>query len=194
MPAEPGTAPLTGWGRTAPSVARVVRPRSVGQVEALVAAAGGRGLAARGHGRSYGAAAQNGGGDVLDMTSLARIRSLDPAAGTVTLDAGLDLDRLLRFLVPLGWFVPVTPGTRVVTVGGALAADVHGKNHHHDGGFADHVESFELMTPAFGPILVGEANPDVFGATAGGMGLTGVIAGATIRLLRIESSWIPDGH
>jgi decaprenylphospho-beta-D-ribofuranose 2-oxidase len=171
-------------------VADVVRPRSVADVEALVAGNGGpRGLIGRGLGRSYGAAAQNGGGLVLDMTSLRRIRSFDGMAGTVTVDAGVDLDRLLRFLVPMGWFVAVTPGTRFVTAGGAIAADVHGKNHHRDGGFADHVESFELITPAEGPMLV-SPGADVFRATAGGMGLTGVVAGATIRLIPIESSWV----
>jgi hypothetical protein len=186
----------------------VVRPGSVAEVEALVCGPPGeprppgergligepdvigeRGVIGRGLGRSYGAAAQNGGGLVLDMTSLARIRSFDGLAGSVTVDAGVDLDRLLRSIVPLGWFVGVTPGTRFVTVGGAIAADIHGKNHHRDGGFCDHVESFELVTPAEGPMLVGRGT-DIFRATAGGMGLTGLVVGATLRLLRVETSWI----
>jgi decaprenylphospho-beta-D-ribofuranose 2-oxidase len=183
---------LTGWGRTAPSRASVSRPRSVGHVEALLREAPSRrGVLARGLGRSYGDAAQNGGGAVIDLSGLSGIRAFDSATGRVTVDAGTSLDLLMRFLIPQGWFVAVTPGTRFVTVGGAIACDVHGKNHHREGGFCDHVDSFELVTPISGPMLVTQATtPDVFDASAGGMGLSGVIVGATLALAPIETAWV----
>ena len=147
-------------------------------------------MLARGLGRSYGDAAQNAGGDVVDLSGgAAGILELDPVGGTVTVDAGISLDRLLRTVVPVGWFVAVTPGTRFVTVGGAIASDVHGKNHHLDGGFVDHVRSFELVTPASGRITVTPEDP-AFRATAGGMGLTGIVTEATLRLLPIATSMV----
>jgi decaprenylphospho-beta-D-ribofuranose 2-oxidase len=171
---------LTGWGRTAPSRARVTAVRDEGPVIATVMRPPARGVIGRGLGRSYGDAAQNAGGAVLDMTGLAGIRSLDAERGVVTVGAGTSLDELMRRLLPIGWFVPVTPGTRFVTVGGAIASDVHGKNHHRDGGFCAHVEAFELVTPAAGRITV----------TPGGMGLTGLVLEATLRLIRVQTSWM----
>ncbi|MEU1202951.1 FAD-binding oxidoreductase [Streptomyces sp. NPDC005813] len=185
MPAD--TVSVTGWGRTAPTAARLVRPRTYEEAAAAVRACGARGSIARGLGRAYGDAAQNAGGAVLDMTGLDRIHAIDADGGTVLCDAGVSLHRLMEVLLPLGWFVPVTPGTRYVTVGGAIGADIHGKNHHVSGSFARHVLSFELLTADGRIRTVGHGTP-LFDATAGGMGLTGVILTATVRLQPVETA------
>jgi decaprenylphospho-beta-D-ribofuranose 2-oxidase len=181
---------LSGWGRTAPSRARVAEPRAEEEVDALMAAPPRRGLIARGLGRSYGDAAQNAGGAVVLCTGLDRLHRLDLERGLVTAGGGVSLDRLMRLLLPLGWFVPVTPGTRQVTVGGAVAADIHGKNHHRDGGFGAHVRSLRLRTPEATLTVSPELRPDLFWATVGGMGLTGVILEAEIRLQPVATSRI----
>ncbi|MBX9366534.1 FAD-binding oxidoreductase [Streptomyces sp. WAC04114] len=178
---------VTGWGRTAPTAARLIRPRSYEEAAAAVRDCGARGGIPRGLGRAYGDAAQNAGGSVLDMTALDRVHAIDAAGGTVLCDAGVSLHRLMEVLLPLGWFVPVTPGTRYVTVGGAIGADIHGKNHHVSGSFARHVLALELLT-ADGEIRTVIPGTPLFDATAGGMGLTGVILTATIRLQPVETS------
>ncbi|MGW6456024.1 FAD-binding protein [Streptomyces sp. NPDC055078] len=180
---------VTGWGRTAPTTARVLRPRSPAEAAATVRTWGARGGIARGLGRAYGDAAQNAGGTVLDMTALDRVRAIDADAGIVVCDAGVSLHRLMEVLLPLGWFVPVTPGTRQVTVGGAVGADIHGKNHHVSGSFSRHVRALELLT-ADGEIRTVLPGTALFDATTGGMGLTGVILSATVQLLRVETSWM----
>ncbi|QOV42526.1 FAD-binding oxidoreductase [Streptomyces chromofuscus] len=191
----PDTAPstpltsLTGWGRTAPTAARLIRPRTYQEAVAAVRDCGARGGIPRGLGRAYGDAAQNAGGAVLDMTGLDRIHAIDVTGGTVLCDAGVSLHRLMEVLLPLGWFVPVTPGTRHVTVGGAIGADIHGKNHHVAGSFSRHVPALELLTADGGIQTVGQDTP-LFDATAGGMGLTGVILTATLRLQPVETSWM----
>ncbi|MFI5053398.1 MAG: FAD-dependent oxidoreductase, partial [Acidimicrobiia bacterium] len=181
---------LTGWNRTAPSAATVVGVRDDADVDALLAATGRRGLIARGLGRSYGDAAQNAGGTVLDGPSLDQIHGIDAARGVVRVGAGVSLDDLMRAVLPVGFFVPVTPGTRFVTVGGAIAADVHGKNHHLDGSFANHVESFTLHTPKGVVTVTPDSDPELFWGTAGAMGLTGVVTEVVLRLLPVETSMV----
>jgi decaprenylphospho-beta-D-ribofuranose 2-oxidase len=191
VPSSPPTSSselLTGWGRTAPSAARVVRPRAEGDVVALVAGAPSRGILARGLGRAYGDAAQAAGGAVIDMTALSGIVAVDEHARTVEALAGTSLAALLRALVPRGLFLPVSPGTAQVTLGGAIACDVHGKNHHRDGSLGAHVERLTLATPG-GAVELGPDSEE-FAATTGGMGLTGVVTRATLRLLPIASGRI----
>lgn len=189
MPAETASeiVSMTGWGRTAPSAARLVRPRTYAEAVAAVRDCGTRGGIPRGLGRAYGDAAQNAGGSVIDLTGLDRIHVIDAEGGSVLCDAGVSLHRLTEVLLPLGWFVPVTPGTRHVTVGGAIAADIHGKNHHVSGSFARHLLSFELLT-ADGTIRTVDQGTDLFDATTGGMGLTGVVLTARIRLQPVATS------
>lgn len=180
---------LSGWGRTAATNALVGHPSDARSVEEVLHSHPGR-LIARGLGRSYGDAAQCSGGLTVDATGLSRIGPLDEAAGTIEVGAGVSLHDLMRHVIPAGWFVAVTPGTRYVSVGGAIAADVHGKNHHRDGSFANHVVQMTVVTPTATVTVSPQEDPELFWATAGGMGLTGVVVGATLRLTPIETSWI----
>src|SRR5258708_7431694 len=179
---------LTGWGRTAPSRARVVGPLPAGQLRAVVTGRPPGGVLARGAGRSHGDAAQNAGGTVLDPVTGPRI-DLDLDAPAVRVSASTSFAELLTRIVPEGLLLPVLPGTRHLTVGGAVAADVHGKNQRSDGSLGRWIEEIEILDGT-GEIrrLTPDGDPDGFRATVGGMGLTGVILGATIRLLRIRSA------
>src|SRR5580692_6448425 len=197
-PAAPRPVPstrvtLTGWGRIAPTAADLAAPATADEAAALLAGPNG-GVIPRGLGRSYNNAAQSAGGVVISTSRLNNIISLDPATGIVVAEAGVSLEQLMVAGLPHGWFVPVSPGTRQVTVGGAIAADVHGKNHHVAGSFASHVTSFDILFPhaeaAEPHTVTPEADPELFWATAGGMGLTGLITRAAIQLKRVESSLV----
>jgi decaprenylphospho-beta-D-ribofuranose 2-oxidase len=148
------------------------------------------GVIARGLGRSYGDAAQSAGGIVVDTSNLDSFGVIDPITGSVEVGGGTSLDALINASMSSGWFIPVSPGTRQVTVGGAIAADVHGKNHHRDGSFCSYVTSLTLVTPVGIFTINPKSDPELFWATAGGMGLTGVIASATLQLRRVETAWV----
>ncbi len=178
---------LSGWGRTTASFADVVSPQSEAEVELHLANS--PDVIARGLGRSYGDAAQLSGGVVLDNRELGGIGPID-GDGVVTVGAGVSIDELLANAVPQGWFVPVTPGTRQVTIGGAVAADVHGKNHHVDGSFAHHVLSMRLVTPTGACTVSTTEDAQLYWATMGAMGLTGVVTSVTMRLMAIETDQV----
>jgi len=179
---------LAGWGQWPTVNGEVDRVRDLDHLAAAVRSAP---LIPRGLGRSYGDSSL--GSHVADLTGLDNLIRFDDATGVLTCQAGVSLAEVLAVFVPRGWFLPVTPGTRFVTVGGAIASDVHGKNHHVAGSFSDHVDSFRLMT-ATGEILTVSRteHPDLFRATCGGMGLTGVIVEATFRMQPIRSRNIDE--
>jgi decaprenylphospho-beta-D-ribofuranose 2-oxidase len=175
-------AELTGWGGGPAATASLIRPSRADEL-AGVLDEGRRGAIARGMGRSYGDAAQLRDGMVIDTTALKGI-SLDPASGVVTAEAGVTIGELLARLVPAGWMVPVVPGTQHVTVGGAIASDIHGKNHGVAGTFGSHVDEIALLTSDGEPRRL-RSGDSLFAATLGGMGLTGVICSAQIKLRAI---------
>jgi decaprenylphospho-beta-D-ribofuranose 2-oxidase len=148
-----------------------------------------RGVIARGLGRSYNNAAQNDHGHVVVTTRLNRITAFDDDLGIAVCESGVSLEQLMIRGLPAGWFVPVSPGTRQVTLGGAIAADVHGKNHHVAGSFAQHVHWLDLLLPDGQERRVTPADePRLFWATAGGMGLTGIILRAAVQLTKVQTS------
>jgi decaprenylphospho-beta-D-ribofuranose 2-oxidase len=171
------------------SAARIRAPRDALDVEQVLAHSDRRGAIARGAACSYGDAAQNEHGTVLDCRSLAAAPVV-LEDGILRVGAGVTLGTVLETIVPMGWMLPVLPATRHATVGGAIAADVHGKNHHRVGSLRRWLDSFTLVTP-IGVLEVDAANdPDLFAATAGGMGLTGVVVEARLRLVRGETAWL----
>lgn len=147
-----------------------------------------RPLLAYGNGRSYGDSCLNDGGTLIDVRGLDDILAFDRETGLITCGAGLLLDRLLEIVVPAGWFPPVTPGTAFVTIGGALANDVHGKNHHSAGTFGCHVRAFELVrSDGQRLICAPDLNSELFTATIGGFGLTGLVTQVTLQLMPVAS-------
>lgn len=174
---------ISGWGGYPVEDAQIEWPRSASDCRALLGAP----LIARGRGRSYGDSAN--AARVLQTRHLDHFLAFDSQTGSLTAQAGVTIREILSLVVPAGWFLPVVPGTSHVTLGGAIASDVHGKNHHGAGTFGQHVESLRLMLGTGDEVTASPTQrPDLFHATCGGMGLTGVILQATLRLKRLPSS------
>lgn len=183
------TATFSGWGRLPYGACEAARPERVAQLRAVVTGSGAGTLIARGLGRSYGDCAVNEGGRLVLTERLDRLVSFDAATGDVVVEAGISLRSLLDIFLPRGFIVPVCPGTAFVTVGGAIANDVHGKNHEKDGAFGAHVQWFELMLPSGEIVRVSrDTDAALFDATVGGVGLTGIIVTACLRLTRVPSN------
>jgi FAD/FMN-containing dehydrogenase len=182
---------LCNWGRYPVEEATVSRPESWRELDDSLAASELGPAIARGLGRSYGDASLNDRAHVIDATRLDRMLSFDEAGGVLRAEGGVTLKRIIEAMLPRGWFLPVSPGTRYVTLGGAIAADVHGKNHHAEGSIARYIDDIDLVLPT-GEALVcsRDEQTELFFATLGGMGLTGFIRSASIRLRRVETSSI----
>ena len=179
---------LSGWGRHPVATCNLARPSGAEAAAAIAAEA--ESLIARGCGRSYGDSSLNP--DLtLGTTGLDRLLAFDPESGKLECEAGVTLAQLIDTFLPRGWISPVTPGTRFVTIGGMVAADVHGKNHHVAGSFCDHVEWVDLALPGGRVERCSRAtNADLFEATCGGLGLTGLILRVAFRMLRVETASI----
>jgi decaprenylphospho-beta-D-ribofuranose 2-oxidase len=189
------TRPISGWGRYPLQICELERPERYADLRSQCTDASSATLIARGQGRSYGDASLNENGRVILTERLDRMLELDTRQGILKAEAGVTLADILPMIVKQGWFLPVTPGTKFVSLGGCVAADVHGKNHHHEGAFSEHVLSLVLIV-ADGSHLNCSAteNADIFWATVGGMGLTGIIAEVTIKLLPIMTSQMMVQH
>ncbi|MCZ8333280.1 MAG: FAD-binding oxidoreductase [Rhodobacteraceae bacterium] len=178
---------LSGWGRYPRLDVTVTSPRAEDDLRAALVTGP---VIARGNGRAYGDSAINPR-LTLDMRGMNRMLAFDPASGQLTAEAGVTLDAVINSFLPRGWFPMVTPGTRYVTLGGMIAADVHGKNHHRDGAFGTCLDWVEVMGPDGIPHRASlTENDDLFRATLGGMGLTGIITRAAFRLRPVETAWI----
>lgn len=180
---------IHGWGRYPRAEAEVLQGRGFQACHDALREPGP--LIARGAGRSYGDSSL--AARVIDMQPLDHLLAFDPSSGLLRCAAGATLADILETLVPRGWFLPCVPGTRFVTVGGAIASDVHGKNHHWAGSFSAHVREIELLLGNGERVTASrEAHPALFEATCGGMGLTGIILSATLHLIAIRSSHVVE--
>lgn len=190
---------LSSWGRFPRAPEKMVVPLAWAS-DPLPARPEGGSMLAYGQGRSYGDACLNEGGTLLPTGRLDRLLAFDPASGVVRCEAGVTLAQLLRFAVWQGWFLPVTPGTKFVSVGGAIANDVHGKNHHLAGTFGRHVRRFELLrSDGSRRVCSPTEHPEWYAATIGGLGLTGLVTWAEVQLRRIANPYlfnttVPLGH
>jgi decaprenylphospho-beta-D-ribofuranose 2-oxidase len=182
--------PISGWGRYPVQSCELERPERYADLQPDAGS-----VIARGQGRSYGDAALNENGRVLLTERVNRMLEFDAERGILRAEAGTTLHEVLDVIVPMGWFLPVTPGTKFVSLGGCVAADVHGKNHHHAGSFGNHVLSIEVITADGRHIRCSPSEtPELFWATVGGMGLTGIIGEVTLKLIPIQSKLVKVRH
>ncbi len=183
--------PIAGWGNFPVEQCEVYRPEALADLQEVVARAPERDLIPRGLGRSYGDAALNRDRGVILNHRFDRMLGFDAESGVLHCEAAVSLAEIIEHFVPRGFFFPVTPGTKFISIGGAIAADVHGKNHHTNGSMGEFVVDFRLLT-ASGEVVScsREENSDLFWATLGGMGLTGFVIDARIRLLPIETGYM----
>jgi len=180
---------IHGWGRYPIIEAEVNSPLVVSGMKSAIESCGKVGMIARGLGRSYGDSSI--AKHVIDTRYLNHLLNFNKITGVVTCNAGISLADILEVFVPMGWFLPVTPGTKHITLGGAVASDVHGKNHHVSGCFCDYVERIELLVSPDNILTCSDTNySELFHATCGGMGLTGIILSVTLRLKPVSSAYI----
>jgi len=183
---------FASWGGYPKATHRYVhRPAWNDEIAEILQTAESESLLPYGLGRSYGDSCLNSSRELIDCHRLNRILGFDEATGAVRCESGISFADLLKVFLPKGWFLPVTPGTQFVTVGGAIANDVHGKNHHRTGTFGAHVHQIALHRSNDGLVICSrEENADMLRATIGGLGLTGVIAWADIQLRRVDGPWM----
>ena len=185
---------LTGWGRSSHAAMDVGRPERPRDLASLLADTNDTSVIVHGSGRSYGDAALNQGGRAILTQRLARLQSFDETTGRLVCESGVTFADLMTVFLPRGFCVPVTPGTAFATIGGAVATDVHGKNHDRVGSLGDHIEWIELLTADGEMVRVSpDQRPEVFAATIGGMGLTGIIVSVCFRMIRVPSGSV-DMH
>ncbi|MEM0948637.1 MAG: FAD-binding oxidoreductase [Pseudomonadota bacterium] len=176
---------LTGWGRVLRATSQVARPERRRMLEALVADTP---LPAMGQRRSYGDACLNDGGRIADTSRMDRMLGFDTGSGLLRVEGGARIGDINATLAPMGWLVPVMPGTGFASIGGAIANDVHGKNHHVAGSFGQHVTELTLITP-IGPRTASPGEP-LYSATVGGLGQTGIVVEATVQMKRAKGDVI----
>jgi decaprenylphospho-beta-D-ribofuranose 2-oxidase len=180
---------LSGWGGTSRGLMTACRPERISEVRARMGEAEpGGGLIAHGAGRAYGDAALNAQGRVMLTRRLDRMLAFDPATGVLEAEPGVSFADLLATFLPRGWLAPAMPGTAFATMGGAVANDVHGKNHDRVGSFGDHLDWIDLLLASGEAVRITQAShPQLFRATVGGLGLTGIVTGLGLRMMRVPS-------
>lgn len=182
---------LSGWGHFQRALCSTELPDTIGALKSSLADSNGKHVLARGLGRSYGDAAISASSRIIKTEKLNRFLEFNSESGLLKCQPGVTFEELLDTFLFAGWFPPVTPGTKHVTMGGAFAADIHGKNHHIDGSFSDFVESIIVLDAAGKPLRCSRfENADLFWASAGGMGLTGVVSELQLKLLPVETAFI----